>query len=208
MRNGGRDATLSCSLDMVRLGSGSAGGPAPAGGIERHSPRGACRLANWPCAFGLQRIDDSVPAYVPSSLAYAYRGLILRSPSGASASFGSWGTISDSRVLVSQARDALKHADPATAAGLLTEALGLWRGSPLADVSSSPRIKTEAERLERLRPASEQCDLAGVPDDHEQSGAILADLDQEPQFLGCAPGSTGASLGRSRIARVTGCYPG
>ena len=53
--------------------------------------------------------------------------------------------------LVSQAGELLRQADPATAVGLLTEALSLWRGSALADLPESPSIKAETERLERLR---------------------------------------------------------
>ncbi|MBV9384014.1 MAG: tetratricopeptide repeat protein [Streptosporangiaceae bacterium] len=54
-------------------------------------------------------------------------------------------------ALVADGRRALAAADPERAAGLLTEALGLWRGSVLADVPPSALIEAEAERLGELR---------------------------------------------------------
>jgi DNA-binding SARP family transcriptional activator len=67
-------------------------------------------------------------------------------------------------LLVAEGRNALAAADPETAAALLTEALGLWRGRLLADVPQSALIATEADRAdELLLAASElriQADLA------------------------------------------------
>ena len=46
-------------------------------------------------------------------------------------------------------RAALASADPERAAGLLGEALGLWRGPLLADVLPSPLIEAHADRAGR-----------------------------------------------------------
>ena len=53
--------------------------------------------------------------------------------------------------LVAEGRSALAAAEPQRAAGLLAEALGLWRGRLLADVAPSALISTEAERGNELR---------------------------------------------------------
>jgi DNA-binding SARP family transcriptional activator/tetratricopeptide (TPR) repeat protein len=53
--------------------------------------------------------------------------------------------------LVAAARTA---DDPATASETLTEALALWRGPPLADLSFEPSLQTELARLEELRLAA------------------------------------------------------
>jgi DNA-binding SARP family transcriptional activator len=45
------------------------------------------------------------------------------------------------------------------AAGLLTEALGLWRGAPLADVSSEPLRARECPRLAQLRLQAVEDDI-------------------------------------------------
>jgi DNA-binding SARP family transcriptional activator/transcriptional regulator with XRE-family HTH domain len=53
--------------------------------------------------------------------------------------------------LVHHGRRALATSDPEQAASLLTEALALWRGSPLADVPRSALIEAEADRLAELK---------------------------------------------------------
>jgi DNA-binding SARP family transcriptional activator len=53
--------------------------------------------------------------------------------------------------LVAGGRAALAAADPERAAGLLGEALGLWRGPLLADVPPSPLVETQADRMAELR---------------------------------------------------------
>ena len=52
--------------------------------------------------------------------------------------------------LVAEAR----AADPARASSLLAEALGLWRGPPLAEFREEPFARVEARRLEDLRLAA------------------------------------------------------
>ena len=54
-------------------------------------------------------------------------------------------------VMVRDGRRAYDAGDPQGAAGLLTEALALWHGRPLADVPPTPRVEAEAERLAELR---------------------------------------------------------
>lgn len=56
--------------------------------------------------------------------------------------------------LVGEGRRALTAGDPEQAAGLLREALALWRGTALADIPPSPYIEAEAERLGELRLAA------------------------------------------------------
>ncbi|MGH3255437.1 MAG: AfsR/SARP family transcriptional regulator [Streptosporangiaceae bacterium] len=54
-------------------------------------------------------------------------------------------------ALVRDGRRALTAGDAERAAGLLAEALALWRGSPLADVPATPLVEAETERLAELR---------------------------------------------------------
>jgi DNA-binding SARP family transcriptional activator len=61
---------------------------------------------------------------------------------------------SDLQVFEAQVQDgrrALAGGDAAGAAGLLAEALALWRGSPLADVPPTPLVEAETERLAEQR---------------------------------------------------------
>ena len=53
--------------------------------------------------------------------------------------------------LAAEGRAALASADPQRAAGLLGEALGLWRGALLADVLPSPLLANRADRAAELR---------------------------------------------------------
>jgi DNA-binding SARP family transcriptional activator len=56
--------------------------------------------------------------------------------------------------LAAEGRDALAAGDPVRAAGLLREALGLWRGPALVDVPSVELVQAEVRRLEELRLAA------------------------------------------------------
>ena len=53
--------------------------------------------------------------------------------------------------LAAQGRAALASAEPERAAGLLGEALGLWRGTLLADVLPSPLLANRADQAAELR---------------------------------------------------------
>jgi len=53
--------------------------------------------------------------------------------------------------VAARGRDALAAGDAAGAAGLLREALGLWRGPALADVGDAPFAPAQAVRLEEIR---------------------------------------------------------
>ena len=57
--------------------------------------------------------------------------------------------------LVQEARDRLTQDDPAAASGLLREALGLWRGPPLADLAAVEGMQADIRRLEELRLLAE-----------------------------------------------------
>jgi DNA-binding SARP family transcriptional activator/Tfp pilus assembly protein PilF len=54
-------------------------------------------------------------------------------------------------TLLGRGRAALASGDPAAAVGALDPALGLWRGDPLADVSSEELLRVEQPRLVELR---------------------------------------------------------
>lgn len=56
--------------------------------------------------------------------------------------------------LVSESDKALVAADPARAAELLREAIGLWRGTPLAEFAGAPFARAASARLEELRLAA------------------------------------------------------
>ncbi|MEU4595062.1 AfsR/SARP family transcriptional regulator, partial [Micromonospora aurantiaca (nom. illeg.)] len=56
--------------------------------------------------------------------------------------------------LAAAGRAALAAGDPAGAAALLRDALGLWRGEPLADVTDAPFADAEAARLRQARLAA------------------------------------------------------
>ena len=53
--------------------------------------------------------------------------------------------------LAKRGRDLAASGDPAAAAAVLREALGLWRGSALADLADAPFARAEATRLEEAR---------------------------------------------------------
>ena len=57
-------------------------------------------------------------------------------------------------TLAEQGRRALTENDPERAAGLLREALEVWRGPPLADLRFEPFAQPEIRRLEELRLAA------------------------------------------------------
>ncbi|MGI5160136.1 BTAD domain-containing putative transcriptional regulator [Microbispora sp. CA-102843] len=65
--------------------------------------------------------------------------------------------------LAAEGRRALDAGDPARAAGLLDQALALWRGPALADVPDAPFAPAQATRLEELRlSAAEDLAEAGL----------------------------------------------
>ncbi len=65
--------------------------------------------------------------------------------------------------LAAEGRRALDAGDPARAAGLLDQALALWRGPALADVPDAPFAPAQAARLEELRlSAAEDLAEAGL----------------------------------------------
>ena len=56
--------------------------------------------------------------------------------------------------LVAEGRRALAAGDPERAAAVLAEALALWRGPPLADLTYEPFASADIERLDGLRVAA------------------------------------------------------
>ncbi|WP_203715803.1 AfsR/SARP family transcriptional regulator [Asanoa siamensis] len=77
-------------------------------------------------------------------------------------------------VAVEQARDARRGGDPAAAAKLFQEALGLWRGDAYAGVVGSP-VLAEASRLTDLRDTVRE-EAAGVALDLGRPAEAAADL--------------------------------
>ena len=53
-------------------------------------------------------------------------------------------------TLVAQGREALEQGDASTAAAVLREALGVWRGLALADFAYEPFAQSEIARLEEV----------------------------------------------------------
>lgn len=77
-------------------------------------------------------------------LVYRAPGYLLQVPDG--------GTDAQRfEIMVRRAREALALGDPGMAAARLNEALGLWRGQPLADAVPSPCIKEGIERLTEMQ---------------------------------------------------------
>jgi YVTN family beta-propeller protein len=87
------------------------------------------------------------------------------------------------KALVEHGRQALAAGDPATAATLLRDALGLWRGHPLADLSYEAFAQAAIAQLEELRLAALEdriaADLAlGL--DRDLVGELTALVEQNP----------------------------
>ncbi|MBQ0905586.1 AfsR/SARP family transcriptional regulator [Micromonospora sp. U21] len=77
--------------------------------------------------------------------------------------------------LADAGRRALDQGDHARAAGLLGEALRLWRGPALADVGAAPFAAARAARLEELRIAAAEDRIeAALPDSN--LGPVVAEL--------------------------------
>jgi WD40 repeat protein/DNA-binding SARP family transcriptional activator len=90
--------------------------------------------------------------------------------------------------LVHEARERL-GADPKTAAGLLDRALGLWRGTPLADLADSTALRPEAARLEELHLGAledrmEAVLTLGRPADVAQLERLVAEHPLRERFWG------------------------
>src|SRR5438067_8060900 len=81
-------------------------------------------------------------------------------------------------AMVRDGRRAYAAGDPQAAARLLTEALGLWYGRPLADVPPTPLIEAEAERLSELRLGADELRIAAevALGGHDQAVAELRRL--------------------------------
>jgi DNA-binding SARP family transcriptional activator len=75
-----------------------------------------------------------------------------------------------------EAAQALDRAEPEAAVTLLTEALGMWRGAPLADVAYEPFAQTAIGRLEELRLSAleQRCEAELALGRH---GSALAELE-------------------------------
>lgn len=82
--------------------------------------------------------------------------------------------------LAAEGRGALAAGERTRAAGLLREALGLWRGSALSDVGDAPFAGPQITRLEELRVATVEdriaADLALDPHRHGELAAELREL--------------------------------
>ncbi|MEU6776577.1 BTAD domain-containing putative transcriptional regulator [Streptomyces sp. NPDC046759] len=80
--------------------------------------------------------------------------------------------------LVTDGRRLLEQRDPHTAQARLTEALGLWHGSPYAEFDSHPPLSDECTRLEQIRlTAVESCAEARLALGAAEE--VAADLDGE-----------------------------
>ncbi|MGI5156012.1 AfsR/SARP family transcriptional regulator [Microbispora sp. CA-102843] len=97
-------------------------------------------------------VGNALQALVSRLRATVDRGLVIGGPSGYRLA------VSPDQVdlhlfarLAREGAAALATGDPGRAAGLLREALGLWRGAPLTDL---PNAEAEVARLEELRTAA------------------------------------------------------
>ena len=81
-------------------------------------------------------------------------------------------------TLVRDGRRAHADGDPQGAARLLSEALDLWHGRPLADVPPTPLVHAEAERLSELRLGALELRFTAelALDRHDQAVAELGRL--------------------------------
>ncbi len=79
------------------------------------------------------------------------------------------------RALVDAARDAHRRGEPATADGTLTVALGLWRGTPFADLDGAGVIAEEIRLLEEQRLAALEL-RAAARLDLRRHQEVVADL--------------------------------
>jgi WD40 repeat protein/DNA-binding SARP family transcriptional activator len=78
--------------------------------------------------------------------------------------------------LIREGREALRESEPQRAAEVISEALALWRGPPLADVGTTSSAQPEAVRLEELRLAA----LEDLTDAHLAVGRhseVVADIE-------------------------------
>lgn len=75
-----------------------------------------------------------------------------------------------------EAAQALDRAEPEAAVTLLAEALGMWRGAPLADVAYEPFAQTAIGRLEELRLTAleQRCEAELALGRH---GTVLSELE-------------------------------
>jgi DNA-binding SARP family transcriptional activator len=98
----------------------------------------------------------------------------------------------DTELFAQQIKDgrrALEHGDPAQASGLLTEALTLWRGPPLAEVAFEDFAQAEMRRLEELRLVALETRIDADLQQgrhRELIGELEAILAQEPSREGLA----------------------
>ena len=78
--------------------------------------------------------------------------------------------------LAARGRALLADGDAAAAAACLQEALGLWRGPPLADIGEVAWARAEAARLGEARLAAVECH-AQARLDCGQAGELIAELE-------------------------------
>jgi predicted ATPase/DNA-binding SARP family transcriptional activator len=90
---------------------------------------------------------------------------------------------------VVEGRRALEAGEPERAAGLLAQALGLWRGPPLSEVAFEDFAQAEIRRLEELRWAALEARV----------DAELA-LGRHTELVGELEGSLAQQPGRERVA--------
>jgi DNA-binding SARP family transcriptional activator/ABC-type branched-subunit amino acid transport system substrate-binding protein/DNA-binding beta-propeller fold protein YncE len=81
-------------------------------------------------------------------------GVIVTSPGGYALGLEA-GAIDSRRfeAMLAAGRERLRHDRPEEARRILSDALGLWRGPPFADLSGESAVQAEARRLDELRAA-------------------------------------------------------
>jgi predicted ATPase/DNA-binding SARP family transcriptional activator len=139
-------------------------------------PVGGLKMALW---------GDREPRSATKTLQGYVSSLRRRLPPGTLESSGggyrlqvSWHDVDALRFeqLSVQGADAVRQGDSARAAGLLKEALMLWRGEPLADLSDQPAGSRQAARLSELRRSCDEL-LAEARLSLGEHAALLGDLE-------------------------------
>jgi DNA-binding SARP family transcriptional activator len=138
-----------------------AGGPRPVNGLRRKAVLAALALHDGQVVSTGRLVDvvwgESAPATVVNSLqahisylrgVLGSRAAILARPPGYLLNLGGDGT--DARAAERLLRQGRQAADPALGVRDLREALALWRGRPLADVTGSAWLEEQSQRLDLL----------------------------------------------------------
>jgi DNA-binding SARP family transcriptional activator/streptogramin lyase len=154
-------------LGPLEVGSGDGTSPLALGGAKQRTVLALLILHSGELVSTDRLIDELWGESAPPTAAKTLQGYVsrLRKVLGADAlqtqGHGYRLAVGDDAIdavrferLVRQAREVAAEGNLDAASRKLDEALGLWRGAPLADLAFEPSVRTEAARLEELRVAA------------------------------------------------------